>query len=315
MVGPALTSLIDGFLQALKAERRASPYTVRNYGAALDRFSIFLRAHLGELPDADALSALRTRDFRAYLASLHREELDPATVRLELSALRSFYRYWDKRGVLQSAALTALRSPKRRTVLPRPVAADAAERLIALAGTSKPGEPTWLALRDAALFTLLYGAGLRISEALSLDQQDLGEALRIRGKGNKSRDVPLLPLVRAAIDRYLSELNRMEPYMASAAGAPLFLGTRGSRLSPSVAQARMRQLRRGLGLPDSATPHALRHTFATELLAGGADLRVIQELLGHASLASTQRYTAVDPARLAAEHRRFHPRSARRKTG
>ncbi len=288
---------------------------MRNYETALGRFGSFLTGHLGGEANANTLNTLRTRDFRAYLAALHREGLDPATVRLELSAVRSFFRYWDKRGVLQSAALSALRSPKRRAILPRPVAADAAERLLEAAGEGRTGEAPWLAKRDAALFTLLYGAGLRISEALALDARDLDETLRIRGKGGKTREVPLLPKVRAAIDAYTDEARRAMPGVASAKEAPLFLGSRGGRLSASVAQKRMRHLRAALGLSESATPHALRHAFATELLAGGADLRVIQELLGHASLASTQRYTAIDPQRLASEHRRCHPRALRRKTG
>lgn len=303
-----LDSLIAQFLDTLRAERRASPYTVRNYGSALAHFSGFMTGHLGDRPTAAALNGLKTRDFRAFLASRHKEGLDAATLRLELSALRSFFRYWDRQGLLSSAALSALKSPKKRTVLPRPVSAPNAEKLLA-AAAEQPGQAGWIAKRDTALFTLLYGAGLRISEALSLPWE-LGQGhLRIHGKGGKSRDVPLLPAVRDALKTYRKAVEEQAPGFLTVDEPPLFFGTRGGRLSATVAQARMRHLRKALGLPDSATPHALRHAFATELLAGGADLRVIQELLGHASLASTQRYVAVDPDRLAAEHRRCHPRS------
>lgn len=311
MSTPTLGSLTDGFLQSLRAERRASPYTVRNYEAALAHFAVFLTEHLGRQPAADDLAGLATRDFRAFLAYRHREGLDAATLRLELSALRSFFRYWDRQGVLPSAAITALRSPRKQPVLPRPVSAAGAEALLDAAGADT-GEPSWVRTRDRALFTLLYGAGLRISEALGLDWRLDAGALRIKGKGSKTRDVPLLGEVRSALEAYRSALADAHPGWISGDAAPLFFGVRGKRLSPAVAQARMRRLRRQLGLADTATPHALRHAFATELLASGADLRVIQELLGHASLASTQRYTAVDPDRLAAEHRRAHPRARRR---
>ncbi|MEO1040723.1 MAG: tyrosine-type recombinase/integrase [Pseudomonadota bacterium] len=306
-----LNDLQSGFLEALRVERRASAHTIRNYEAALQRFNAFLQSHTESVLNADGLNALKTRDFRAFLAWRHRDGVDPATLRLDLSALRSFFRYWDRRDVLSSAALSALKSPKRRAVLPRPISAPDADALIA-ASSHGNGDPSWVTARDAALFTLLYGAGLRISEALSLSADGPEGLLRIYGKGGKTRDVPLLPEVSAAIRRY--QTARCDAGMApnDDGDSPLFIGVRGKRLSPSVAQARMRRLRQQLGLPDSATPHALRHAFATELLASGADLRVIQELLGHASLASTQRYTAIDPDRLQREHHRCHPRSRRR---
>ncbi|GGY42211.1 tyrosine recombinase XerC [Parvularcula lutaonensis] len=308
MADQDLTSLTARFLDTLRAERRASPYTVRNYGSALAHFAEFMSGHLGGMPTAKSLNSLKTRDFRAFLASRHREGLDAATLRLELSAVRSFFRYWDRQGVLSSAALSALKSPKKRAVLPRPVSAPNAEKLLQ-AASEQPGDASWIAKRDTALFTLLYGAGLRISEALGLGWHIGQGHLRIHGKGGKSRDVPLLPAVREAIRAYKAALAQQVPGFLAQDDPPLFFGARGGRLSATVAQARMRHLRKALGLPESATPHALRHAFATELLAGGADLRVIQELLGHASLASTQRYVAVDPDRLAAEHRRCHPRS------
>ena len=302
-------ALRDGFLSLLQGERRYSAYTLRNYEHALRCFGAFLVGHLGDIPDAKALNSMKTRDFRAYLASRHRDGLEAATLRLELSALRSFFRYWDRQGVLESAALMALKSPKKPKVLPRPVSAQSAAELIREAAQADVTEP-WLAARDAALFSLLYGAGLRIGEALSLPLEPLGDRLRVHGKGNKSRDLPILPAVREAVEAYIN-CRPTAQLVDHDRPEPLFLGARRGPLSPGVAQGRMRHLRKALGLPDSATPHALRHAFATELLASGADLRVIQELLGHASLASTQRYTAVDPDRLAVEHRRAHPRARR----
>lgn len=302
-------ALQNDFLSLLQGERRYSRYTLRNYEHALRTFGAFLTAHLGCEPDADALNSLKTRDFRAYLASRHRDGLEAATLRLELSALRSFFRYWDRQGILQSAALMALKSPKKAKVLPRPVSAQSAADLIREAAHADVSEP-WLAARDAALFSLLYGAGLRLGEALRLPLAPLSERLRVHGKGNKSRDLPILPAVRETVQIYID--RRPPPVQTPREGpAPLFIGVRGRPLAAGVAQSRMRHLRKALGLPDSATPHALRHAFATELLASGADLRVIQELLGHASLASTQRYTAVDPDRLATAHRQAHPRTRR----
>ncbi|MEM0928488.1 MAG: tyrosine recombinase XerC [Pseudomonadota bacterium] len=307
----SFNNLTQGFLDALRVERRASPYTVRNYEAALGRFHLFLQSHVDGPLCATALCALKTRDFRAFLAWRHRDDVDPATLRLDLSALRSFYRYWDRRGVVSSASLSALKSPKRRKVLPRPISAPDADALIK-AASAEGNEPGWVAARDAALFTLLYGAGLRISEAIALPADLPEDVLRIDGKGGKTRDVPILPQVASALRRYRDAIRDIPVKTEGDEKPPLFIGVRGARLSPTVAQARMRKLRQHLGLPDSATPHALRHAFATELLASGADLRVIQELLGHASLASTQRYTAVDPDRLQREHHRCHPRARRR---
>ncbi len=304
-------ALSQGFLDALRVERRASAYTVRNYEAALARLEQFLTTHIDPPIDAKALCALKTRDFRAFLAWRHRDGVDPATLRLDLSALRSFFRYWDRRDVLSSAALSALKSPKRRAILPRPISAPDADALIK-AASAETDQPSWVAVRDVALFTLLYGAGLRISEALSLPANVPGDVLRIDGKGGKTRDVPILPQVSDALARYKDAIAAVPIKTKEGEEPPLFIGVRGGRLSPTVAQASMRKLRQQLGLPETATPHALRHAFATELLASGADLRVIQELLGHASLASTQRYTAVDPDRLQREHHRCHPRARHR---
>jgi len=297
------------FEQSLKAERRASAYTLRNYGAALERFERFLAAYRGEAASLDALSRLEMRDFRAFLAERRREGLAPPSLKLELSALKSFFRFLRKRAGVENDAIDAMRGPRMKERLPRPVSAADAAALIERAATTSPSPRAaeWEKARDAALFTLLYGAGLRISEALSLRRRDapLGETLRITGKGGKTRAVPLIAAAREAVDAYV----RACPHVAGAAAdGPLFYSLRGKPLSPALAQRTMRRLRGALGLPDSATPHALRHAFATHLLAAGGDLRAVQELLGHASLAATQRYTKVDADGLLKVFDRAHPR-------
>lgn len=299
----SLDDLIARFIRHLKAEKRASRYTVRNYEATLIRFSAFMLDHLGKRPDAISLERLELLDFRAFLASRRAEGLGAASLKLELSALKSFYRFLRRRFDLRNDAIDAMRGPKLKDRLPRPVAADAAERLIEAAGEGK--EP-WIAARDVAVFTLLYGAGLRISEALSLKMSDapFGEALRIRGKGAKTRLVPLLPAARAAAESYLA----LRPPTKDRE-APLFLSVRGKALGARIVQREMKKHARALGLDESATPHALRHAFATHLLAAGGDLRAIQELLGHASIAATQRYTKIDEEGLLAAYRNAHPRA------
>ena len=219
--------------------------------------------------------------------------------------MRGFFRFLDRQGVLHNPAIHAVRAPRLSRSVPRPLTPDQSTDLLAEA-EADDGE-TWVGQRDLALFMLLYGAGLRIGEALALDVRDAtgaGDSLRVTGKGNKQRVVPLLPRVRQAIDAYLA----LRPDGAPA-DAPLFVGVQGKRLNPGVAQRRFRELRALLDLPESATPHALRHSFATHLLGGGADLRTIQELLGHASLQTTQRYTEVDAEGLLAVYRAAHPRA------
>lgn len=296
-------ALIERFVGHLRAERRASAYTIRNYQATLTRFSAFLKGHLGASPGRRALERLELLDFRAFLSSRREEGLGEASLRLELSALRSFFRFLGRRHDIRNDAIDAMRGPKQKLRLPRPVDAASAAGLIDLASAAK--EPS-IAARDAAIFTLLYGAGLRISEALSLTVGDapFGEAVRIRGKGGKTRLAPLLPEVRDALHRYLG-LRRP----AKTRDEPLFLSARGKALSPRLVQMTMKTYARALGLDDSATPHALRHAFATHLLAAGGDLRSIQELLGHASIAATQRYTKIDAESLLADYRAAHPRA------
>ena len=302
-----------GYLRALASERRASVYTVRNYTSALERFEAFVARHTGEAVSVATVAALSTRDYRAFLADRRRDGVCAQTVRLDLSGVRSLLRYLNTHAGVPLEPIAALRTPKAPKRLPRPVGAAEAATL------SRPvAEPKhWTDARDAALFALLYGAGLRIGEALGLDAGACdGEAVRVLGKGGKSRDVPILAAVRAALAAYEAALDadpRASLFRLRTDPAPLFLGAKGARLAPAVAQRRMRARRALLGLPDTATPHALRHAFATHMLAGGADLRVIQELMGHASLASTQRYTQVDAGRLLSVHGAAHPR-ARRQT-
>ncbi len=297
-------ALIAAFVSHLVAEKRASKYTVRNYETALCRFEDFLHTHLGGAPSLAVLAALEAKDFRAFLAARRQEGLAPQSARVELSALKSFYKFLRRRRGVENDAIGAMRGPKIKEKLPRPVGQSDAARLIELAAQND--EP-WVAMRDVSVFLLLYGSGLRISEALSLTWRDapLGEAVRILGKGGKSRLAPVLPVTRAAVDEYI----RLCPYAADRNDQALFFSARGKALSPRVVQREMKRLRQALGLPDSATPHALRHSFATELLTAGGDLRSIQELLGHSSIAATQRYTKVSANELMASYKRAHPRA------
>ena len=296
------------FARYLQSERRASPYTQRNYLATLERFDAFLLNYRGEPMSIDQLSTLDTREFRAFLADRRNEGLGPSTLKLELSALKSFFKFLKRRANVDNDAITLVRGPKAKERLPRPVAANDAVALIEAAATvnTTSQKQPWERVRDAALLTLLYGAGLRISEALSLKWQDapFGASLRIKGKGAKTRDVPILDVVRESVSAY----QDICPF-GGASGDPLFFSKRGKALSATLAQRTMQQLRAVVGLPDSATPHALRHSFATHLLSAGGDLRSIQELLGHSSLAATQRYTKIDAENLIKTFDKAHPRA------
>ena len=295
----------QAFLDWLANERRASPLTVEAYGTDIAGFLGFLTLHLASEPDLPALAALRQADLRAWLAAMAADGAGNATRARHLSAVRSFFRFLAKRHGMENAAPKLLGSPRARPPVPRALAPGQARAV-----AEDIGEMSDLAAtqaRDIALFTLLYGCGLRIAEALALDVRDApkpGETgmLRVVGKGSKERIVPVLPAVRDAIAAWLRHHPDRQP------NAPLFLGLRGKRLDPAVAQRTLRAFRRLNALPEHATPHALRHSFATHLLAGGADLRSIQELLGHASLSTTQRYTSVDEAKLLEVFHRTHPR-------
>ncbi|MBV8915583.1 MAG: tyrosine recombinase XerC [Acetobacteraceae bacterium] len=293
------------FLDWLARERTASALTVKAYTRDVAAFLEFLTRHLGQEPTLDDLAGLKQADLRAWLASEAATGTVNATRARHLSAVRSFYRFLARRHGVVNPAADLLGRPRVRAPAPRALTQPQALDLVATIGADS-SDPRWQA-RDTALFTLLYGAGLRIAEALALDADALGPAgtsLRVLGKGKKERIVPLLPVVREALASWL--LLHPSPGPSS----PLFVGVRGGRLDSGIARRAMQAYRRRVGLPEHATPHALRHSFATHLLAGGADLRSIQELLGHASLSTTQRYTSVDQAGLAAVWQRTHPRSA-----
>ncbi|MDB5446899.1 MAG: integrase/recombinase XerC [Phenylobacterium sp.] len=295
------------WLEHLANERRASPRTLEAYGFAAARYIAFLERHRGEAVTVPALAEVTAGEVRAWLAHLRsgKHPLSPRSLSQALSAIRTFHRFLDRRLDAPNAAIALVRGPKVKPGAPRPVSEDQAHGLLAEPGLD-PDREDWEAARDQAVLTLLYGCGLRISEALSLKRRDapLGPELRITGKGSKTRIVPVLPAVRDAVDAYLAEL----PFVVEP-DAPLFRAKRGGPLSPRHVQATVQILRGRLGLPSSATPHALRHSFATHLLGAGADLRAIQELLGHASLSTTQRYTEVDAARLLSAYANAHPRA------
>lgn len=301
---PDLLAAIALWAAWLAGERRASAHTVAAYGRDLAGFLEFLAGHLGEAPGLAALAGLLPADFRAYLAHRALRQAERSSIARGLSVVRGFVRFLDRRGLAANTALAALRAPKLPHSVPKPLnIADAVE---AVDSVSELAASAWQGKRDAAVLTLLYGCGLRLSEALGLTRRaaPLGDALTITGKGRKQRLVPVLPAVRRAVDDYLAAC----PYRLAPAG-PLFVGARGGPLHPRLVQGKMTALRGFLGLPETATPHALRHSFATHLLGAGGDLRAIQELLGHASLSTTQRYTAVDTARLLAVYEAAHPRA------
>jgi integrase/recombinase XerC len=305
---PDLAEPVAAWRDWLCHERRTAPGTQRAYGHDLGQFFAFLARHLGGPVGLDALRQLALADFRAWLAERHRQGYDRRTTMRALAAVRGFFRFLDRRFGLHNPALAHLRTPPVPRRLPRPVAEEQAFDL--LEAVAAGPAPAWVVARDWALLLLLWGCGLRIGEALALDCRDLPATateaadLRVRGKGKRERQVPVLPVVAHALDAYL----RSCPYPREA-DRPLFVGVRGRRLHPSVPTALLRRLRVTLGLPESVTPHALRHAFATHLLEGGADLRAIQELLGHASLSTTQQYTAVETERLRALYDRSHPRA------
>lgn len=295
--------ILSAFLDHVSRERRLADNTVEAYGHDLRSFFAFLDDHLGEPVAIKAFRHLHASDIRAFLAKRRREGLSDTSVARVLSAIKTFFHWLDDHHGIDNPEIAFLKGPKRQSRLPRPVSVAAARDMIETAEAT--AEEPWVAARDAAVLTLLYGAGLRISEALGLhgDMVPAPERLRIVGKGGKIRLVPLIPAVRSAINEYA----RLCPYRLTGE-TPLFYGVRGKRLQPAIVQRGVQVLRGALGLPETATPHALRHAFATHLLSAGADLRAIQTLLGHASLSTTQVYTGVDSERLRAIHAGAHPR-------
>jgi integrase/recombinase XerC len=295
------------WLEALAGERRASRHTLDGYGRDVAAFLTFLTEHLGARPDAAALCALQPADLRAFLARRRSDGLESRSLLRALAAIRNFLRFLEKKGLAKTDLFAAVRAPKKPHSLPKALSVRDARDLIDPAQRAGEAREPWVLARDAAVLALLYGVGLRISEALSITRAaaPIGRVDRVTilGKGGKTRTVPVIEPVRRAIEDYLA----LCPY--ELAGGPLFVGAKGGPLSPRIVQLAVERLRGALGLPDSATPHALRHSYATHLLGRGGDLRTIQELLGHASLSTTQIYTAVDKKRLLDAYKSAHPRA------
>jgi integrase/recombinase XerC len=295
------------WLGYLGGERRMSAKTLEAYRRDAQQFLTFLAEHLGGAPSLKQLARIEPQDVRAFMAARRSQGIGGRSLMRSLAGLRSFARFLERRGTGKVAALSAVRTPKIPKSLPKPIGMSAAKRLSSIDLRAGEERAPWIIARDAAVLALLYGSGLRIAEALSLKRRDVADArdvIVVTGKGNKTRMVPVLPQVLALIADYIGAC----PYPLPADG-PLFVGAKGGPLSPRIIQLAMERLRGALALPDSATPHALRHSFATHLLARGGDLRAIQELLGHASLSTTQIYTAVDTQRLIDAYRGAHPRA------
>ena len=306
-IAPDVQAEIVRWLDYLGAERRMSGKTLEAYRRDVGQFLSFLTGHFGGPPSLKQLAKLTPADIRAFMAARRAEGAGNRSLMRILAGVRSFARYLERNGKGKVAALAAVRTPKLPKSLPKPLPASAARQMTDADLRAGEEREQWVLARDAAVLGLLYGCGLRISEALGLKRKDAEggrDALTVTGKGNKTRMVPLLPQVAKLIADYVT----LCPYDLPPDG-PLFLGARGGPLSPRIVQLAMATLRGALGLPDSATPHALRHSFATHLLARGGDLRAIQELLGHASLSTTQIYTAVDAERLLDVYASAHPRA------
>ena len=302
IVDAEIGRLIAAWQRDLGSVRRLAARTLEAYGRDLGQFLAFLGPHSGGTVTLATLREMRPADIRAFMAVRRQDGVEARSLARGLSALKSFFRFLEREGVLATEALNIVRTPKTKKALPK--ALTVTEARATIAATEDLEERPWVAARDMAVISLCYGAGLRISEALALCRADLdGPTLRITGKGGKTRMVPLIDSVRASVEAYLA----LCPFPLTPR-QPLFRGVKGGVLSPRLIQKRMEQLRSGLGLPASATPHALRHSFATHLLGRGGDLRAIQELLGHASLSTTQIYTAVDTERLLDAYRAAHPR-------
>lgn len=303
---PDLLRAIARWRDHIGGERRLAAKTLEAYDRDVMQFCRFVTMHIGAPPGVQDIGALRTADLRSFLAARREDGAGARTLARGLAGIRSLMRFLEREEGINGAAFRALRTPRQPKTLPKPITPDLALRVTTAA--EQPATTPWIAARDAAVLALLYGSGLRISEALGISR---GEApmrgvrsLRVRGKGGKVRLVPVLPAVSRGIEAYL----KLCPYRVGPDG-PLFVGARGGPLSPRIIQKAMETLRSALGLPDTATPHALRHSFATHLLSASGDLRTVQELLGHASLSTTQVYTAVDAAGLIAAYDRAHPRA------
>lgn len=304
LVSPACRDALAHWLDTRRALEGAAENTITAYRGDVTDFLAFMTLHQGSPQGLGALERIGVADMRSWMARLRGDGVGPRSLARKLSAVKSFYRWLAEREGFEPTAVLSTRAPKFQKKLPRPLAEDAAKTL--LETVELQHETPWVAARDVAVVTVLYGCGLRISEALGLTgaEAPLPATLRITGKGGKERVVPVIPAARTAVERY----RDLCPYDL-APGEPLFRGVRGGALSPRLIQGVMAKTRMQLGLPATATPHALRHSFATHLLAAGGDLRAIQELLGHASLSTTQAYTSVDTARLMEVYDRAHPRA------
>ncbi len=288
----------------LAYEKRFSHHTLRAYTSDIGHFITFLHNHLGTMPGLNDLSEVCLRDFRAWISRKAKEGAGNASRARSLSGVKNFLTWLDKQGIMHNPAINLVVTPKLAHKLPRPLYEDQIDDL--LDATKLLTQKSWVVSRDRALFTLLYGCGLRINEALSLNIKDLPQdkTLRVTGKGKKEREVPVIKLVNMALLEYITLIPfPKEPHM------PLFRGVRGGRLNQGIAQKAMRDVRQRIGLPENATPHALRHSFATHLLQNGANLREIQELLGHMSLSTTQRYTEINAKELIKIYKKTHPRA------
>ncbi len=303
-VSEGAAQALEDWLAGLTGAQGRSAKTAEAYQADVLGFMAFLASHRGGPADTAAFAELRLSDMRAWMAHERARGLSARSLARALSSVKGFVRWLAERDGFDPTAVLSVRGPSFQAKLPRPLAEEAARAVIAGAGTQS--EEPWIAARDAAVVTVLYGMGLRISEALGLkgSEAPFPDVLRIRGKGDKERIVPVIPAARIAVTRYVE----LCPHDLTP-DRPLFRGVRGGALNPRLVQRMMQSVRAQLGLPGSATPHALRHSFATHLLAAGGDLRAIQDLLGHASLSTTQAYTAVDTSRLMEIYRSAHPRS------
>ena len=299
---------VEDWLAYLTVERQLAAKTAEAYQRDISQFLAFLAGHLNRLPDMKQLLALQARDVRAFLAARRSEGVGSRSLARTLSALRMFYKFLERRGYGKNDAIRAVALPKLPHSVPKPLTAPKATALVDGADIDAGDAAEWVIARDTAVLALLYGSGLRISEALALTRREAPikgrDMLRVTGKGSKTRVVPVLPIVREAVERYLALCP-----LKLGSDEPLFVGVRGKQLSPRIIQLRIASARIVLGLPETATPHALRHSFATHLLGAGADLRAIQELLGHASLSTTQGYTEVDRAHLLKAYSSAHPRA------
>ena len=303
LISPALSAALQTWLQAQSALKGLSDNTLLAYHTDVAGFIAFMTLHSGQRAGLAALARISVSDMRAWMAQQRAQKIAPRSLARKLSAVKNFYVWLAAREEFEPTAVLSLQTPKFQAKLPRPLSEDAA--LAVVETVELQALESWVGARDVAVVTLLYGAGLRISEALGLKRSDapLPDVLKIAGKGGKERMVPILEVARKAVDIYL----RLCPHPATA-DSPLFVGVRGGALSPRLIQKAMQQTRLQLGLPSTATPHALRHSFATHLLSAGGDLRSIQELLGHSSLSTTQNYTVVDTARLLEVYKNAHPK-------